>query len=332
MRNKLLIAFFSLIVCQVQAQSGNEVFSFLRLPLSARANALGGHTVSLVERDPSLAFVNPALLGGEMDGMLNFGYMNYISDVNMGSAIYTKALHERSAWGVGASFISYGNFKEALPSSEIIGTFSAKDISLNGFFSYDLSDKWRGGVSLKMLYSSFANYSSYGVGVDVGLSYYSEDKTFSYGVTINNVGTQIKAYQDTRQKMPWDIQMGISKKMEHAPFRFSVTAWNLNRWKLNYVDETSTSDSGDSFGKTLAKHLIFGIDFIPSDNFWLGMGFNPKVNSDMKLSGGNSFSGFSGGAGISIKSFDVGFSIAKYHPSAVSMMLSVSTTLSDLLH
>ena len=85
----------------------------------------------------------------------------------------------------------------------------------------------------------------------------------------------------------------------------------------------------DSFVKTLAKHFIIGVDFIPSENFWVGVGFNPKVNMDMKLKGGGSFSGFSAGAGVRIKMFDVGFSLAKYHPSAMSMMISVSTTLAD---
>ena len=49
----------------------------------------------------------------------------------------------------------------------------------------------------------------------------------------------------------------------------------------------------------------------------------------MKLKGAGSFSGFSAGAGVRIKMFDVGFSLAKYHPSAMSMMISVSTTLAD---
>ena len=48
-----------------------------------------------------------------------------------------------------------------------------------------------------------------------------------------------------------------------------------------------------------------------------------------EVEGGGSFSGFSAGAGVRIKMFDVGFSLAKYHPSAMSMMISVSTTLAD---
>ena len=200
---------------------------------------------------------------------------------------------------------------------------------MNGFYSRDLNERWRGGLSLKFLYSGLADYTSIGLCVDAGLSYYNSDKGFSFGFALKNIGAQLKAYEDERQKMPWDIQMGITQKMAHAPIRFSLTAQYLNRWKFDYIDNTDKEYDGDSFVKTLAKHFIIGVDFIPSENFWVGVGFNPKVNMDMKLKGGGSFSGFSAGAGVRIKMFDVGFSLAKYHPSAMSMMISVSTTLAD---
>ena len=74
---------------------------------------------------------------------------------------------------------------------------------------------------------------------------------------------------------------------------------------------------------------VFGIEFIPSDNFWIGAGFNPKTHYDMKLNGANGFGGFSAGAGVSIKMFDISASIAKYHPSALSFMLGITASLSE---
>lgn len=317
------------------AQTGNEAYTFLRMPTSSRANALGGHTVSLVESDPSLVFHNPGLLGGEMDGMINVSYMNYISDINVGSAIFTKAFRDKGAWGVGASFFSYGTIDEYSEENIYLGEASSKDISVQGFFAYDLSERWRGGVSLKFLYSSLADYTSLGLAVDAGLSYYDSDKKFSFGFAFKNIGAQLKSYYEERQRMPWDIQAGISKQMNHAPVRFSLTAMYLNRWKFDYNNENSSSDTsgdddGDNFAQKLLKHFVIGVDFVPSDNFWVGIGFNPKTRFDMKLSGGGTgLAGFSAGAGVSIKMFDIGASVAKYHPSALSLMISVSTRLSD---
>ncbi len=329
MMKKVCIVLLSSFVLSVHAQTGDEVFSFLRYPNSARANALGGNTVALVERDPSLAFHNPGLLGPEMDGMVNINYMSYIADVNFGSALFTKAAGERGAWAIGASYINYGNFKEALPTSEVLGTFSANDVGLHAMYGYDLSERWRGGLTLKFLYSGFADFSSLGLCADAGLTYYNVESGFSAGFALKNIGAQIKPYEDDRQALPWDIQLGLTKKMAHAPIRFSLTAMHLNQWEFDYIDKVNTDAEGDSFFRALTKHLVFGVDFIPSENFWIGIGFNPKRNMDMKLQSGNALGGFSGGAGVKIRMFDVGVSVARYHPSAMSLMLSVSATLAD---
>ena len=330
MKNRFWIVLFAFLAVQSYAQNGNEVFSFLRYPSSTRVNALGGQNVALIERDPSLAFHNPGLLGGELDGMVNVNYMNYISDINVGSALFTKAHKERGAWAVGVTYINYGDFKEALPTSEVIGSFSANDINITGMYGYDLSDRWRGGLALKFLYSGFADFSSIGLAVDAGLSYFNDEKDFSFGLVLKNIGAQLKPYEEERQKMPWDIQLGFTKKMTHAPIRLSVTALYLNRWKFDYIDNTDKESDGDNFARTLAKHFVLGVDFVPNDNFWAGIGFNPKKNMDMKIQNGNTFGGFSAGAGVKIKKFDVGASVASYHPSAMSVMLSVTMSLSSL--
>ncbi|MDR3250798.1 MAG: PorV/PorQ family protein, partial [Tannerella sp.] len=144
------------------AQDGSDAYAFLRFPASSRINALGGHSVSLVEKDPSTVFHNPALLGGEMSGMLNINYMNYISDVNVGSAVFTKSFRERSSFGVGVSYINYGSMKETTADDVYLGEFSFQDIGFNVFYEYDLAEKWRGGLTFKALYSSLADYYSFG--------------------------------------------------------------------------------------------------------------------------------------------------------------------------
>jgi hypothetical protein len=287
--------------------------------------------VSLIERDPSLIFHNPALLGGETDGMVNLNYMNYISDIHTGSVAYTKAWRERSAWGIGVRFFSYGAMKETDAWRTVLGDFTAHDASLNIFYSYDLSDRWRGGASFGALYSGFAEYTSWGLSVDAGLSYFDADRGLSFGIALKHIGAQVKAYDEKREKLPWDIQLGITKKMAHAPFRFSVTGQYLNRWKFKYIDDSlQDTELDDGVAKTALKHLVFGVDFVPSENFWAGIGYNPKTAADMQLKdGGNRLGGFSAGAGLRVSRFDVGISIARYHPSAMSLMLSVSLALSN---
>ncbi|MDR1259691.1 MAG: type IX secretion system protein PorQ [Tannerellaceae bacterium] len=310
MRSLYVIFLFLLTAAGTAAQNGGEVFTFLRYPSSARVNALGGSNVSLVERDPSLVFHNPALSGAEMDGMVNLNYMNFSAGVRFGSALYTRALGETGAWSVGAAYMSYGNFRQTTPENTVTGQFSVEDISLNAMYSHNLSERWRGGIAIKFLYSSLESYTSIGLAADAGLSYYDEERNFSAGIALKHAGAQLKAYYDERQPLPWDIQAGFSKRLEHAPFRLSLTAAYLTSWDMGFF-----------------KHFVAGVDFTPSDNFWLGVGFNPKINADMKLQSGNSLGGFSAGGGVRIKVFDVGVSVVRYHPSALSAMLSLSVTL-----
>ena len=323
-----LIAIGCCLPLFMYAQEGDDGYAFLRFPTSSRVSALGGYSVSVVEADPSLVFHNPALLGGETDGKLNVNYMNYIADVNVGSIIFTKAFRERSAWGVGATYINYGSMKEMTIDNEQLGVFSVQDIGLHVFYSYDLSEKWRGGLSLKGLYSTLAEYYSFGLAVDAGLSYFIPESDFSVGIALKNIGAQLKSYYDERQRVPWDLQLGVTKRMAHAPIRFSVTAMYLNQWKFHSIDRTAETKD-DTFVETALKHLVFGVELLPSDNLWLGIGLNPKTKMDMRLSSGNALGGFTIGGGVKVSRCDVGVAVARYHPSATSLMLSISMKIDN---
>lgn len=328
LRNNLTLILLFLSVA-VSAQEGEKVYRYLTLPSSTRVNAMGGSNVSLVENDVSLVFQNPSLLGDEMDMNVNFNYMAYLGDIGVGSAIFAKSIDVLSTFAVGVNYVDYGDFKQTSDENVFDGSFSPKDIVLNGVYSRYLTEKLRGGVTAKFLYSSYEEYSSTAIGVDLGLSYYDEPSAFSTAIVIKNVGAQLSSYNDKRVSLPWDVQLGLSKKMNHAPIRISLTANYLTQWDFAKVDEANGIDSSkDKFLTTFFKHLVFGVDFIPSQNFWIGVGYNPKINSDMKLQEGNKWGGWSLGAGVRASKFNFGFSMAPYHPSATSYHFSIAMDLS----
>lgn len=313
----------------LNAQEGEKVYRFLNLPTSTRVNAMGGSNVSLVETDVALVFHNPALLGDEVDMNLNVNYMSYLGNIGVGSVMFGKLITPISSYAVGVNYVDYGDFKQVTDDDIMEGTFNVKDIVVNGSYSRDLTTKLRGGVTAKLIYSGYESYSSVAIGFDVGLSYYNKADGFSSGIVIKNIGTQVSAYNEERVGLPWDLQMGFSKKMNHAPIRISATAIYLSQWDFSKVDAAYGLDSSnDSFLKTAFKHLVFGVDYIPSENFWLGVGYNPKVNSDMKIQEGNQWGGWSLGAGVRVSKFSIGFSMAPYHPSASSYHFSLGMDLS----
>ncbi|MDR3339618.1 MAG: type IX secretion system protein PorQ [Candidatus Symbiothrix sp.] len=323
MRKNILLYILLLSVFPLMAQEGNSTFDFLMLPNSVRASALGGTNISVVENDLSLIYHNPGFLGPEMNMSFSVDYLSYIADISMGNVTFAKSLGERSSWGVGVTYANYGKMSEA-NQGQIIGDLSASDICGNLFFSRDLTDKIRGGVAAKFIYSDYAHNTSIGLGVDLGLSYYNPDKNLSIGLVGKNLGRQIKAYEEELANMPWDIQFGFSQKLSHAPIRYSVTTVYLNNWKFYNLQGKK-----DSFLPTFGKHLVFGVDFLPSDNLWIALGYNVKRGSDLSLSEGNRMAGFSVGAGLKVKAFSFGCAVAQYHPSATSLMINVSISLSE---
>ena len=314
----------------------DAAFKFLNLSTSAHVNALGGNNISVIEKDISLIYQNPALLGPELDKQLNFNYTSYIAGIKLGSVTFGKSLSNRSAWGIGMHYLDYGTFVEAFPDGTIIGDFSVQDLALNGFYSYDFSERLRGGFALKAVYSSYVEFTSFALGVDLGLNYYDVDNGFSGSLTFKNLGGQLVKYHETAEKMPWDIQLGFTQKLEHAPIRFSVTAQHLNKWDLTIRPNYSTDTSGkqitknDSFGKTVLKHFIFGVDILPTQNTWVALGYNYKRKEDLQLLDQRGVTGFSAGAGVKVSSFQAGFSVSQMHVGTYSYSFSISADLKSL--
>ena len=316
----------------INAQNGHSVFGFLDFPASSHANALGGYNISLVDTDLSMANQNPALLGPELANQVALNYMYYIKGVNVGGALYAHTLGERGAWAVGAQFVDYGQFTQTSADNQILGTFGAKDISVNGMVGYDIADRIRGGVNAKFIYSAYESYSSIALAVDLGLNYYNEEKDLSFALLARNLGGQLKPFDEVRESLPFDLQLGYTQSLAHAPFRFSLTAINLTSWKTEYIDDTPVEDAEDkrkksNFAKDLFRHLVIGVEYIPSDQFYLAVGYNYKKRTDFADGGGGFFSGFSGGAGIKVRMFDINASIARHHRSGTSFMLGVNLLL-----
>ncbi|MBR5891954.1 MAG: type IX secretion system protein PorQ, partial [Bacteroidaceae bacterium] len=246
------------------AQDGSSVFNFLRLPISAHAAALGGNNISLIEDDITLAYHNPALLINTTDNTLNLNYMTYISDSKVAGAMFNKVFSDRSAGAIAARYVDYGSFDGYDADNTTTGSFDAKDIEVKIMYSYLLSDRISGGVSGKFITSKYESYNSIALGVDLGVNYYNEENDFSASLTLSNLGGQVKAFDDKTEKMPFDVQMGFTKRLSHAPLRISVTLNNLNHWSKDHFYNADGSE--DNFTELLFKHALFGADLLLGDN------------------------------------------------------------------
>lgn len=314
MKKGVFVLLAALLAISSYGQESQSAYNFLRLPVSAHGAALGGDNITLIEDDPSLAFSNPALLSSVSDRTLGLNYMNLMSGVQSASASYTWILKNRATVGATAQLMDYGKMKEVDANNVVTGEFSARDISLGAYVSYNLTDHLSGGIGAKWLTSYIGNYNSIAMCVDLGLNYYNPNNELSLSLVGRSLGGQLKAYDEEYERLPFELQAGVTKKLASAPLRFSATLLDLTHWDYKFIN-----------------HLAVGADVLLSEQIWVGAGMNFRRANEMKIPNGDSESshgaGLSFGGGIQLERFKLGISYGKYHVSSSSIIANISFNL-----
>lgn len=306
------------------AQGGETAFNILRLPHSYRAAGLGGQNISIIDDDITMSMHNPALLANVQDRTINLTYMTYMSDSKVVGAMFNRVMGERSTAAISARYIDHGDFDGYTEDNIYTGSFSAKDMEFGLLYSYLLSDSWSGGVTAKFIYSKYESMSSVALGVDLGVNYYDTENDLSLSFAIRNLGGQVKAFEEKHEKMPLDIQAGITKRLSHAPIMLSATLVNLNRWDKD--DFYNADGSKDTFSEILFKHVIIGADFLIGKNLDLSIGYNFRTGKELSTDGSR-WDGFTAGAGMHLNRLKFGVSYGKLHTSFSSLVLDFSYSL-----
>ena len=318
-----------------RAQEGT--YSFLEIPYSSHAFALGGSAAgnAVIAPDVTLAGANPGLLGAEVETQASLNYMHWLGDSNFFGAHFGMGYGSHSAWGCGIQYLGFGNVMGTLPDGTVTGEFAMHDIVLNGIYSYDITDRLRGGINVKMIVSSYEHYSALAMAADVGVNYYDPERDMSLSAVFKNMGGQIKRFDKEYTRVPFDIQVSWMQRVGSSPIQVGVSAWNLTKWKLPYYTHSSDgsleSEYKDTFMSNLLRHLIFSAQYSPSDKFYIALGYNYKTRTDMSTYQRNFLSGFSAGFGLRVKNFSVDLSYAQPHKGGSSIMLNLAMSLQELL-
>lgn len=334
----LVSAAITAVVMPLSALCGDPspAYNFLNIASSSRIYGLGGINISSVDAGILGTEQNPALLGPEYEEAIGLGYMRYIGGSNFASAAFGNRAGERSAYGVAIRYFGYGDIARTDATGADIGSFSPKDLAISGTYSRDITETLRGGATLKWLYSSYDSYTAMAVAVDLGINFYDPDRDLSLSAAVVNLGGQIKRFNDTYDRLPVDVRLGWTQSFPELPVRFSITAWNLTKWHLPYYETGDGSSTAmpqlrQSFMSDFFRHLVFAADFIPSDRFNIGIGYNYKTRTDMATYSRNLLSGFSIGAGISNGGWGVGIAFAQPHRGATTFMIDLTASISRLI-
>ncbi len=337
-----LVMFFTSPILYSQV-GGSSTYKFLDLPLSAREASLGGNLITVKDDDINLTFHNPSLITSQMDNHLTLGFVNFISDINYGFAGYSKTFNKIGSFVGGMQFVNYGKFTEADPTGLITGSFKAADYSFNIGYSRQIDSLFSVGATLKTIYSNYSQYTSYGSVIDLGANYTNPKYFFSASLVVKGIGYQWKTYvDDNEEPLPFEIQLGLSKKLSKAPFRFSIIGTHLEKWDLTYEDPanpTLTKDplTGEAIKQNkmkinsdkLARHLIGNVEMLLTKNFSIRFGYNYARRKELKIDGRKGIPGISFGFGFKVSKFNISYGYAQYHVAGASSNFTITTNLSD---
>lgn len=312
-------------------------YNFLDVPVSSHVYALGGHNLTVIDDDINLVEQNPALLGTEFDHQVGLNYMRYLGDTNFAGVRYGQGVSEHGAFAAGLQYFGYGEIQGAGVDGVKTGTFSASDIAFSLTYSHDISERFRGGITLKYLYSKYEEYTAGAVAADLGVNYYDPEHEFTASLVAKNLGGQVKKFNEYKDNLPWDIQFGVSKMLGMAPVRLHLTAYGLRHWSSPYLkiqdinNPNSELIEEESFGSNLMRHIVLGVDILPTDNLYLAVGYNYRTRSDMATYKRDFMSGISVGGGLKVRAFGIGAAFARPHTGATTMMFNLTTSIGELM-
>jgi len=331
MKKKVLsFLFFIILVSPTFSQTGGDnVYEFLNLTHSGLVASLGGTNVSLQGNNLNLAYHNPALLNSGMNNSLALNYVNYFAGINYGLAMFSRSYPGTGNFALGLTYLNYGSFTETDASGIITGDFTAAEYAFSMIYSREIDSLFIVGVNFKPVLSHLEKYTSFGFAFDFGVSWHNKSNLFSAGMVIKNVGYQVTTYAgEPHEKLPFEIQAGISQRLAHAPFRLSLTLRHLEKFDLTYqyndtVSAGNNTKLSSDFMENIMRHVILGAELIPHKNFYFSAGYNYQRRKELQVDSKVSTVGFSWGFGINTSLLNIEFGRATYHLAGSSSSISL---------
>lgn len=338
MQNKILYVTIALVAFSIQSRAQVNIrnFEYVNLPLNAHVAGVGGVNASIP--DINMMFQNPALINADMHNKLSLNYIPYFANIKYTTVGYVYNFKKIGPIAMGVQYFGTGSIKQYDEAGNDLGTYSANQYLLHAGTSHKIN-YFTLGASLKFAGSQIGSYSSYALLSDIGGLYKHPKAAFTVGLVIKNFGIALKKYNPgVSMNMPFDVLLGTSYRLEHMPFRFSLTA-HIPQKDIVYLD-TSASKTLDASGnpvhptKSLAdkigRHFIVGGEFFIGQYITLRLGYNYLRRRELQIETKSGVTGFSFGAMVKIKAFELAYTAAFYGPATASNFLTLNTSLDNL--
>lgn len=336
----LLICVFGAGITVLAQTGGNNAFPFLDLTYNARQMGLANDYITVMDKDINIGVANPSMLNSEMHKNLSLNQALIPGGINVGMASYGFGLKEIGTMSGYIKYVNYGQFERTEVNGTSAGTFNPFEMIAGVGLGRQLNERLSVGANLYTIFSQLESYNAFGAGIDLAGTYYNKDKEFYATAIVKNAGMQFSNYTDnsTRAPLPTEFQMGVSYKLQHAPFRISLLAHHLNKWDLTYNDPslepTIDEFTGDTipvpvagFGEKLARHFTYQVETVISKNIHIRLGFDYHRRRELALETRPGVAGFSAGLGLYFSKFSLDYGFLINSRAGYNNMITLSTNI-----
>ncbi len=336
----LSLIFLTLFV-NVSAQQKDGTYSFLNMTSSSRVAALGGVMTPIYDSDIQLVTVNPSLINPNINNSLSLSYVDYYNDINLGSIRYGRSFDKIGSFATTVEYHNYGDFYYSSENGiQEEATFSVSDYNINIGWGRQLNDKFSIGANLKFAGIQYENNSSFAIAVDVAGTYITK-KNWVFSLVARNIGSELhNNYQGFRNKLPFRMQAGTSKKLEHLPLTFIVVYDNIQKWDLSYDDPLDLENNYDpmtgtmkekskmdKFARNLFSHVVLAGELNLGKNLSLRLGYNYGLRQNLKSPTRKGAVGLSYGVAINVYKFNISYSRSEMHIHGSPNYITITANL-----
>lgn len=270
-------------------------FSFLRLAPSARAASLAGAFSAVYDEDVNALFYNPALLNPDMHRTLSVTYLNHLGGIHAGFVSHARHWEGIGTLGGGLRYVTWGSIDGYDATGNATESFGANDAALTASWARAHDERLRYGANLHAAFSRIETASASAFAADAGVLYHFPEQQLALSASVHNIGIVADALGSSRDTLPLDLRIGVSKRLRHLPLLIAVSGYNLNR--IGEESEGRNAVSG------VLRHVAIGWEFFFSDAFRIRLGYNHRQHQDLKMKNRLDLAGVGVGCGIGVANF-----------------------------
>ena len=279
-----------LVPAMVLANTGA---AFLKIPVGPRVCGTGEAAVAYID-DASALFYNPAGIANVPSFDLVLAHNQWLLDMNHEYVAGVYGTEELGKFGLAFDYWGSGSIQGINIRGETIPdyTVSAADWSLNLGYARSISNL-SFGVGVKFIHQQHESLSTSAVAFDAGAMYKTPLKGLKAGVSVANIGTKAKLYQES-YGLPLQVRLG----------------W---RYDIGIVGVTQDF----ILSETEKPGIAAGVECRPVEVLAVRVGY--RTGSDY-----DGLSGLRAGLGISWHGIGVDYAFAPYGKLGASHRISIS--------